>query len=260
VKARRNLSTIAIAVTVAAIASFSLGLSQTKPQAVIRVLSSNGVKAAVEELQAGAERAIGRPLAIEFNTTASLRQRIEAGQAFDVALLTRDAIDALIESGKIARTSRTTLARSGVGVGYRSGAAKPDVRTSSALKQALLRAQSVAYTRDGASRATIDVMLDRMGIARELESKTLFEPAGQSPLRVAEGKAELVLTLISEILPVRGVELAGPLPSEFQNYVAFEAALAASTKNTDTSKMLIQFLTTASAAQVFKAKGMEVGK
>jgi molybdate transport system substrate-binding protein len=246
-------------VTVAAIASFLLGFSRATPQAGLRVLSSNGVKAAVEELQAGAERAIGRPLAIEFNTTASLRQRIEAGEAFDVAILTREAIDALIQTGKIARTSRAALARSGVGVGYRSGAARPDVRTSSALKQTLLRAQSLAYTRDGASRATIDAMLNRMGITKELESRTLFEPAGQSPLRVAEGKAELVLTLISEILPVRGIELAGPLPSEFQNYVAFEAGLAASTKNTDAGKTLIQFLTTASAAQVFKAKGMEVG-
>ena len=240
----------------------SVSFSQNPPatQLAVRVLSSNGVKAVIEELQPQAERAIGRPLSIEFSTAATLRQRIEGGEAFDVALLTKESVDDLVGRGKIARATRVGLARSGVGVGFRKGAPRPDVSTSSAMRQTLLRSESVAYTKDGASRTAIDAMLDRLGIAQDMQLKILLESAGQAPLRVADGKAELVLTLISEILPVPGIELAGPLPKEFQSYIAFDAGLSASSKNTDAGKALIQFLTTPLAAQVFKAKGMETGK
>ena len=225
-------------------------------QAPVRVLSSNGVRAAVEDLQVRAERAIGRPLSIEFSTAASLKQRIEKGEAFDVALLTKDAIDDLVRQGRVQPAA--SLARSGVGVGFRKGASRPDIAGADAMKRTLLKAKSVVYTRDGASRAAIDKMLAGLGIAKEMEQKTLLEQAGQAPLRVAEGKAELVLTLISEILPVQGIELAGPLPKEFQNYVMFEAALSANAMNPSVGKALIQFLAAPAAATVFKERGMEV--
>jgi len=241
-------------------ASLGLALFAQNPQAgaaPIRVLSSNGVKAAVEELQGQAERAIGHPLAIEFSTAASLKQRIENGEIFDVAIVTRESLDALVQQGKIDATTRTGVARTGVGVGFRKGVTKPDVRTSNAMKRTLLSAKSVAYTKDGASRSAIDAMFSRLGIAGDLERKTLLEPAGQAPLRVAEGKAELVLTLISEILPVPGIELAGPIPAEFQNYVAFEAGISAGSINPTAGRALIQFLTTPLAVRVLKSKGME---
>lgn len=230
------------------------------PAAAVRVLSSNGVKAAIEELRPAAERAIGKPIAIEFSTTASLRQRIESGEAFDVALLTREAMEDLVKKARIAGADRAGLARSGVGVGFRKGAKKPVVATAAAMKQTLLSAKSVAFTGDGASRSTIDKMFESLGIAKEMAGKTLLEAAGQAPLRVAEGKAELVLTLVSEILPVPGVEFAGPLPAAFQNYLSFEAGVSRNTKAADAGKALVRFLSSPVAIQVFVAKGMEVGK
>jgi molybdate transport system substrate-binding protein len=113
---------------------------------------------------------------------------------------------------------------------------------------------------DGASRPAIDRMLSSLGIAREMERKTLLEPAGQAPLRVAEGKAELVLTLISEILPISGIELAGPLPSAFQSEVVFEAGLGTNAKDPDAGKALVGFLAAPTSGAFFKRKGMEAGR
>ena len=110
------------------------------------------MKAVIDELKPQLERDLGRPLAIEFNTTAAMRQRIDAGEAFDVAVLTAEVIDALAKSGKIAPDSVGALGRSGVGVGVRAGAAKPDVATPDAMKRALLATKSVTWVGVGASK------------------------------------------------------------------------------------------------------------
>src|SRR5215212_7179435 len=126
----------------------------------LRVLASNGVKAAVEELKPQLEKAGGSTLSIDFSTAAALRERIEKGEAFDVAILTDDAVDALMKAGKLSPTLHAKLARVGIGVGYRKGALKPEVGTAAGIKQALLNAKSIAYTGNGASRPGIDRMFE----------------------------------------------------------------------------------------------------
>jgi len=232
-------------------------LVQAAGAAEIRVICSNGVKAVLEDLGPQFERTSGHKLNIQFSSTATLKQRIDGGEAFDVAFLTSDAIDDLIQSGKLAAATRADLARTGIGVGYRKGAPKPDVATAAAIKALLLRAQSIAYTRDGASRPGIDKMFDRLGIAADVRGKSMLQAAGQAPGTVARGEAEIVLTLISEILPVAGVELAGPLPAEFQNYTSFAAAAATEGGNAQAVQALIKFVAGPTSAPVFKAKGME---
>ena len=224
----------------------------------IRVLASNGVRAVLEELRPECERAIGRALTIEFNTSAALMQRIEAGEEFDVAILTSEIIDDLAGKGRIAGSGRADLARSGIGVGVRKGASRPDIGTPEALKQTLLAAKSITYARDGASRIHIEAMLERLGIAEEAGSKTVLEQGSTRAMaEVAEGRAELVLTLISELLPTPGIEVVGPLPAEHQSEVSFRAGVSARARNTESSRVLIQFLTGPSAARTFEAKGME---
>ncbi len=222
----------------------------------IRVLASNGVRAVLEELRPGCEREIGHTLTLEFDTSAALRRRIESGEEFDVAILTSEIIDDLGKLGKIA--TPTDLARSGIGVGVRKGVEKPDIGTREALRKAILKARAIAYARDGASRVHIEAMLERMGIAEEVEKKTILEQgSGRAMAEVAEGRAELVLTLISEILPAPGIELLGPLPADFQNEVSFRAGVNARTRDADSSRALIRFLTGPTAARTFEAKGME---
>jgi molybdate transport system substrate-binding protein len=225
--------------------------------AEIRVLASNGIKAAMEDLKPKFEKASGDTLSIEFSTAATLRDRIDKGEAFDVAILTDDAVDALIKSGKLSPATRTELAAVGIGVGYRKGAAKPDVRTGTSLKQALLNAKSIAYTGNGASRPAIDKMIAGLGIGHQLESKSHLVGPGQAPGSVAKGESDLVLTLISEILPEPGVELAGPLPSDFQTYLGFSAATGAKSGKATAAQALIKFLNEPATASIYKAKGME---
>ncbi|PYR98865.1 MAG: hypothetical protein DMG12_21610 [Acidobacteria bacterium] len=224
----------------------------------VRVLASNGMKAVLDETRAQAERAIGHPLAMEISTSASTKQKIQSGAAFDVAILTTEVIEDLSKEGKIAAGTRADLARSGIGVGIRKGAPKPDISTPDSIKRVLLNAKSMTWVRDGASRVHIEKMLEGLGITNDVKSKIVLTPgADQATATVAEGKTEMVITLISEILPVRGLELVGPLPSKFQSYVSFAAGVSPNAKNADAAKALIKFLTDASVTPTFKAKGME---
>jgi molybdate transport system substrate-binding protein len=247
----------AMLVMALAVALIDAAAAQT---ADLRVLASNGVKAAVEQLKPQLEKASGSTLSIDFSTAAALRERIEKGEAFDVAILTDDAIDALIKAGKISQPQRARLARVGIGVGYRKGAPKLDVGTAAGIKQALLNAKSIAYTEAGASRPGIDRMFERLGIASQLKAKSHLTAAGAAPASVGKGESDLVLTLISEILPEPGVELAGPIPSEFQTYIGFSAAPSPKAAASPAAATLIMFMKSPAAAATYKAKGMEAAK
>jgi len=247
----------AILVTVLTIA---LNDAPAATAADLRVLASNGVKAAIEALKPQLEKASGSTLSTDFSTAAALRERIEKGETFDVAILTDDAIDALIKVGKISQAQRARLARVGIGLGYRKGAPKPDVVTAAGIKQALLNAQSIAYTESGASRPGIDRMFERLGIAGQLKAKSHLTAAGAAPASVGKGESDLVLTLISEILPEPGVELAGPIPSEFQTYIGFSAAPSPKAAGSPAAAALITFMKSPAAAATYKAKGMETVK
>jgi molybdate transport system substrate-binding protein len=225
--------------------------------AEIRVLASNGIKAAIEALRPQIETTTGSTLSIDFSTAAGLRDRIDKGEAFDVAILTDEAIDALIKSARVSPMGRAELARVGIGVGYRKGAPKPDVRTAASIKQALMDAKAIAYTGNGASRPAVDRMFERLGIARQLRSKSHLTAAGAAPASVGKGESDLVLTLISEILPEPGVELAGPLPVEFQSYIGFSAAASPKAAGSPAVAALIKFLDSPAAGGMYKVKGME---
>jgi molybdate transport system substrate-binding protein len=225
--------------------------------APVHVLASNGMRAVIDELKPQAEYTIGRPLAIEFDTSSAVKRRIEGGAAFDVAILTSDVIGDLAKAGKIAAGTRTEIARCGIGIGIRAGAAKPDIRTIEALKKTLLAAKSIVYAQDGASKTYILAMFERLGIADVMKAKTVLEQGSvQSNARVAEGSAGMVLTLVSEILPAKGIDLVGPLPTEVQHYVDFAEGIAANSKNIDAGKRLTEFFSSPAVASTLKAKGM----
>jgi molybdate transport system substrate-binding protein len=227
----------------------------------VRMLVSNGMKGTMEELQPQCERAIGHPLAVEFSSTAGLKKKIQAGQGFDVTVITTEAIDALIKEGKLTAASRTELGRSMLGIGIRAGAARPDVKTVDALKKTLREARSITYPRDGASRGDLEKMFDRLGIATEIKPKiVLANGSGEAAANVASGQVQMVLTLFSEIVPVPGLEILGPLPGEYQSDVKFSAAASTAAKDPDAAQKLIAFLAGPKAASVLKAKGLEPKK
>ncbi len=241
----------------------TMGLAVTAMQgaahaAEIKVLSTNGVKAILEDLAPQFERATGHKLVITFEVTTVLKKDIEAGATFDVTILTASATDDLIKQGK-ARGPSAMIAKSGAGVAVKAGAPKPDISTTDAFKRALLAAKSVAYTTQGASGVYFMTVLDRLGIAAEIKAKAKTQAGGAVAELVARGEAELAVQQISELLPVKGAEYVGPFPPELQNYTAFTAALGLSPKDPAAAKAFIDFLTAPSALSVIKAKGMEPG-
>jgi len=227
----------------------------------VHVLASNGIRAVLEAVQPQAEKAIGRPIAYEFDTSSALVAKVAGGAAFDAVAMTSEGVDDLVKQGKLTAASRAEIARAGIGVGVKSGAPKPNIATTAAFKQTLLNAKSITYAQDGASRPRLEKAFETMGIAAQVKPKImLVQGSTRADAAVAEGKADIVLTLESEILPASGVVLIGPLPKEVQSYVVFSAGVSAKAASAGPASVLIKFLKSPSNAATFKAKGMEVAK
>ena len=149
-----------------------------------------------------------------------LKRQIDGGEPFDVVVLTPPLVQDLVKGGKVAAGSTSDVAKTGIGVAIRAGAPKPDVSTVDAFKRALLNAKSIIYSKEGQSGTYMASLIDRLGLAEQLKSKIILETrGGQSIHEVAAGNAEIGFSLISEILPVAGAAVAGPLPADIQSYV-----------------------------------------
>ena len=224
----------------------------------LRVLTSDGMQPALADLTPQIERAIGRRLKSQSDSSKNLAGKIQAGEVFDVTILTSETIDDLIKQGKITAGSRVEIARCGIGVGIRAGASKPDISTPEAMKRTLLNAKSITFNSTGATAARINKMLERLGIVEDVRPKIILDPvSGGAQKKVADGKAELVLILIPEVKFFPGVDYAGPLPADLQSYINFAAGVAANSHDPEKAKALISFITTPAAVPTLKAKGME---
>ena len=228
--------------------------------AEIKVLCSNGLKTVMEELVPQFEQATKHKVVVKFGLAGALKQQIEAGEPFDIAVLTPPLVDDLIKQGKIAADTRTVIARSGLGIMIRAGARKPDISTTEAFKRALLDAKSLTYAREGASGAYFAGLLDRLGIAQDVKPKIRpAATAAQVGEAVTHGEAELGVLPVSEILPVRGAELLAAFPADVQGYIVMTAGVNAGAAQRGAARDLIKFLMAPAALPVIKAKGMERG-
>jgi molybdate transport system substrate-binding protein len=221
-------------------------------------LFSNGVKAVVLDLLPEFERANGVTPAITWASTNMLMDEIRNGAIGDLAILTDEAIDDLIRQGKMVAGSRVDLVRSAIGIAVRQGASKPDIGSPAALKQTLLAARAISYSKTGISGVYFPTVLERLGIAELVASKVLIPPTGVPVGEVvANGDAEIGVQQISELLPVPGIEIVGPLPAELQKMTVFSAGLFAGASEPQLAKALVALLTSAAARPVYERKGME---
>jgi molybdate transport system substrate-binding protein len=255
----RNVMKNAIASVAGWLAVATLLISPAAAQtAEIKVLCSNGFKAVLEELAPQFERASKQKVVIRYGLAAQLKQQIDAGEAFDLAVLTPAAIDDLIKTRKVAPDSRHVLARSGLGIAIRAGARKPDISTPDALKRTLVSAKSLAYAKEGASGVAFAALIQRLGIAEELKAKSQLTATGEAVAEaVVGGTAELGILPVSEILPIRGAELLGTFPGDTQSYIVMVAGTSAPPKAGSGAKALTDFLMAPGALPVLRAKGME---
>jgi molybdate transport system substrate-binding protein len=246
---------------VAAIASFLFASASIASAAEIRVFSTIGVKAALEELATKFEKSTGDKLAVTFGTAAILVKKVQAGESADVLVLTKQGLEALAKDGKVAPGSDASFASSGMALVVKQGAPKPDISTPEAYKQALLKAKSIAYSSPasgGASGVFFAKSLDMMGIADAVKDKTHFPPpSGNSANLVVTGEAELAVQQEPEVMEVSGVDIVGPPPGDLNNITTYTAGVPADSKEPNGAKVLIKFLQTPEAAAVYKARGLK---
>jgi molybdate transport system substrate-binding protein len=246
---RRTLQIIAAVIAV-------LGTGPVQA-AEVKILTAGAMKAVVLELVPAFEKQTGHKAVIDNDTAGGLTKRIEGGEAFDLVVVTPGAVKEL--KGKLAGDA-VNVARVGVGVVVKEGAAVPDIATVESFKRALLAAKTVAYidpAAGGSSGIYVAGLLDKLGIAAEIKPKAKLKKGGYVAELIASGEAELGLHQISEILPVKGVKLVGPLPAEIQNYTTYAAAVGAQAREKEGAQAMLKLLAGAEAEPVLRARGME---
>lgn len=224
----------------------------------IKVMASAAFKEAYLELVPEFERTTGHKVVTIWIPSAQMMSRLKGGEVVDLVILAADAIDELINLGKIAPGSRVDLAKSGVAVAVRAGAPRPDISSGEALKRAVLAAKAIVYSH-GPSGVYLAGLFQRMGIAEQLKPNVKLvqgEPAGAV---VARGEAEIGFQQMSELLPVSGIDILGPLPADVQRITVFSAGLHVGAKAPDAARALVKFMTAPAAVPVIRRKGMEPG-
>jgi len=242
----------------AAIVMLLCGVAGFADAAEVRLLSAGAMKAFVTDLAEGFTRETGHTVTIATGTAGEIRGKVAAGEPADVAIATDVVVEQLEGQGHVAPGSRADIARTGIGVCVLDGAPRPDISTPEAFKQAMLAAKSIVYV-DPARGATSGIhlagVLQRLGIADAVKGKTVLVPGGYAADVVAKGQAEICVHQISEILPVKGVTLVGPLPKELQKVTTYSAGVVATAREPAAAKALVAYL----ARPAFKVKLAAMG-
>jgi len=209
-------------------------MSQSKPPfSDITVLSTLALKGALEAAAPG--------LRAEFHATQALLKSIAEGAAADVVILTAQGIDQLIQQGAVLPGTRLNLGRSGVGLAVRAGAPRPKIGTFEELKQALVNAESVGHSKQGASGLYFAGLLEKHGLASRLKKRVIVEK-GPVAAGIAKGEIQLGAQLLCELAPVAGIDIIGPLPKEVQTYYSFSAAVMKKSNNPAGAQAFLDFM------------------
>jgi molybdate transport system substrate-binding protein len=225
----------------------------------IKLFASGALKEAYLELLPKFEAASGHKVMPAWSSTTDIRKRVAAGEVADLVILGDSGTQALIKDGKLIASTRAVFAKSGIYIAVRAGAPKPDISSGNTLKQSLLAAKSVGYS-EGASGTYLVGIFQKLGIYDQIKSKASVakanEPVGE---KVAQGEAEIGLHQLSELMPVKGIDMVGPLPAELQFITVFSGALHHEAKEPTAAEALIRFLTAPAAGESFKRFGLEPG-
>jgi molybdate transport system substrate-binding protein len=226
-------------------------------QNVVRLLSTLALMGAVRNLAGRYEAAGGARIDADFAPTLGLLDRLRDGEAADVVILTREGLDDLAAKGTVVADSRVDLARSFVGIAVKAGAEHPDIATEAALRAALLGARSVAYSRIGASGIFFAQLIERMGIASEINVRATITPSGFTAERLVTSEAALAVQQISELKQVAGVEVVGPIPLDLQSPAVFSAGRLAASKRVVQSDALLKYLASPEVAPMLRESGLK---
>ena len=230
--------------------------------AKLKVLCARSMHKVVERLSADFTRATGHEADLTFGTVGALQQKLDAGERADVLVLSEPGIAKLERAGALVAGSRREVARTSIGIAVREGAAAPDIATPDAFRAALVAARAVAFS-DAAVGGSAGVHLAKLfaelGLAEAIKAKGMPQQnGGEVARRVAEGSAELGMTLIAEIVPIAGARVIGPLPAPLGNDAVYSAAVAAGSDAVDAGRAFIAALTRPETRAQWQAAGFEL--
>jgi molybdate transport system substrate-binding protein len=231
----------------------------------IKVVTSGGFTAAYLQLVPEYESATHNKLNTQFGpsmgtTHNAIPVRLERGEEIDVVIMAAPALEELIKQGKVRADSRVDLIKSSIGMAVKAGAPKPDISSVEALKHTLLTARSIAYS-DSASGVYLSTELfPKLGIADKIMSKAKKIEADPVGGVVATGEFEIGFQQISELLPVKGIDIVGPLPAGAQRITIFSAGIPTKSKHPEAAMALIKWLASPAAYAAIKKSGVEPAK
>jgi molybdate transport system substrate-binding protein len=227
--------------------------------AELTVLTAGAFKSVAADLIAVFEASTGDKVILRNDTVGGLVRRIDSGEAFDVVLISPSGLTDLVKTGKVAAGSEIRLAKVGVGVGVKAGSPAPDLGNVAAFRAAMLQARAVAYidpASGGSSGIYLAKLFQTLGIADAMAPKSVLMKGGLAAEAVVDGRADVVVQQISEIVAVPGVTLVGPLPADIQNETIYAGAVAAGSTVPASARALLDVLAGPAARPVLVAKGM----
>ena len=243
-----------------ALSAASIGLSllmtQTTQAAEVKAFVTGAARAAFQTLAPQFEQASGHKLVSHFDLPPALVRKIDAGEPYDVIILSYD-VDALIKQGKVVADSRTVFGRVGVGVAVRQGSPKPDFSTVEAFKRSLLNAKTFATSGEGSSGRYVASLIEKLGIAEQVKPKIRSGAAGASAQMVSRGEVDFVVSGLPPLIGTPNIEWLGYLPEEIQSWLLFSGGVSVNAKEAQAGRALLNHLKTPEALAVFKANGLE---
>jgi len=225
--------------------------------AEIKVVAPNAVKETVSEIALRFERKTTHKVLLSWAGSEAISKRVAEGEVFDVVFNTSTGIDRLATAGMLSAGSKRDFSRSAVAVAATTGIAPPDVSTVDGLRQALLKAQSIAIS-SGASGRYLEQLFQKLGVAEQIKHKIVQPPSGgQIGDLLARGEAELGFQQVTELMHAKGFQYLGPLPIEVQNYTIWSAAVHSSSKESAAASAFIDAIVAPQSAPAIRSSGME---
>ena len=245
-----------------AIAALLLAALVAPPAAAdVNVATSGAFAAALHELKHDAEQATQERVMVVATSVGvgeeSIPRRVERGEAIDVVIVADTVLQQLIDSGIVIADSRVDLVRSAIGVAVRAGAPKPDIGTAAALRKALLAAKSIAYSGSVSGNYVSTELFKKLGIADQVAAKSRKIDRERVGAVVARGEAEIGFQQLSELNPIAGIDVVGPLPAEVQKVSVFSAGVIARSPNAQAARKVIEALASPGAAPTIARTGLE---
>lgn len=227
--------------------------------AEVKVIAANAVREGYTEIVAAFEKSSGHKVITTWAGTVASEKRVSAGEVFDIVLVGSDAIDRLVEAGKLSKTSRIDFAKTGIAIAVRDGISKPDVSTPEAVKAAVLAAKSIVYSA-GPSGAYVGELLKRWGVSDQVASKIRQPSSGvEAAQMLVRGEADLGFAQVSEFRGVAGLQDLGPVPVAIQNFTIYSAAQHTASPSPAAAATLLKALTSRDTEPSIRRMGMEPG-